>query len=72
MDRPVIDQTGLKGQYMLGVDTSEYQNPETREGRTIQDYLRIAILEQLGLKLLPAKAPVEMFVIESAQRPEAN
>jgi uncharacterized protein (TIGR03435 family) len=72
MDRPVIDQTGLTGQYTLGVDTSEYQRPETREGRTFQEYLRLAIPEQLGLKLAPVKAPVLMFVLDSVEKPERN
>jgi bla regulator protein blaR1 len=72
MDRPVIDQTGLTGQYTLDVDTSEYMNQETRSGRTYPEFLRLAIPEQLGLKLVPTKAPVLMFVIDLAERAEAN
>jgi len=32
----------------------------------------IAIPEQSGLKLVPAKAPIEMFVIESVERASSN
>jgi uncharacterized protein (TIGR03435 family) len=31
-----------------------------------------AIQEQLGLKLEPAKAPVEVLVVDAVQRPGAN
>lgn len=72
LDRPVINQTGLTGQYRLTVDTSETMNPETREGRTVEQVIQQTILEQLGLKLVTAKAAIEMFVIEGVERASAN
>jgi uncharacterized protein (TIGR03435 family) len=72
LDRPVIDQTGRTGQYRLEVDTSEFQNPETRDGRDYRQFLQLAITEQLGLKLAPMKLPVEMMVVETVERPGEN
>jgi uncharacterized protein (TIGR03435 family) len=34
--------------------------------------LSTAVLEQWGLRLVPAKGPLNTFVIESAQLPEPN
>lgn len=68
--RPVVDKTGLTGKYDF---TLEYA-PAARAGA--EDAARpsvfTALEEQLGLKLLPAKEPVEMLVIDSIQQPAAN
>jgi uncharacterized protein (TIGR03435 family) len=34
--------------------------------------METAVREQLGLKLKTQKVPVELFVIDSAQKPSAN
>ena len=68
MDRPVIDQTGLTGQYKINL---EFQRedlsanaPEGAAGPTIF----AAVQEQLGLKLEPRKAAIEMLVVDRAER----
>ena len=60
--QPVVDRTGMDGFFDFTLNWDEDQGP------TIQT----AVQEQLGLKLEPAKVPVELFVIDSAQKPSAN
>jgi uncharacterized protein (TIGR03435 family) len=59
---PVVDKTGLGGAYDFTLNWDEDAGPT----------LRTAVEEQLGLKLEPQKAPVSLFVIESAQKPSPN
>jgi uncharacterized protein (TIGR03435 family) len=71
LDRPVVDQTGLKGSYDF---TLKYTYDETRapnDGTAPPD-LFTAIQEQLGLKLAAVKAPAEVLVIDQVERPGAN
>ena len=69
-DRPVIDQTGLTGRYDFKLrytyDEAHATDPDAPPG------LFTAIQEQLGLKLEPVKAPVDVFVIDHVERPSAN
>jgi uncharacterized protein (TIGR03435 family) len=70
-DRPVIDRTGLAGTYKLRIEAT----PEFRINRNPQpDDLSIftAVQEQLGLKLEPSIAALDVLVIDSAQRPSEN
>jgi uncharacterized protein (TIGR03435 family) len=70
-DRPVIDRTGLTGTYKLRIEAT----PEFRiNGNPQPDDLSIftAVQEQLGLKLEPSTAPVDILVIDSAQKPSEN
>jgi uncharacterized protein (TIGR03435 family) len=69
--RPVIDKTGLEGNYDFSLewtpeDTSEVNNQES--GGTFQEALK----EQLGLKLQPEKGPVEVLVIDHIEPPSPN
>ncbi|HUD21891.1 MAG TPA: TIGR03435 family protein [Acidobacteriaceae bacterium] len=70
-DRPVIDRTGLTGTYKLRIEAT----PEWRiNGNPQPDDLSIftAVQEQLGLKLEPTTAPVDILVIDSVQKPSEN
>jgi uncharacterized protein (TIGR03435 family) len=60
--QPVLDQTHLTGDFDFTLNWDQDQGP------TIQT----ALQEQLGLKLEPQKVPIELFVIDSAQKPSAN
>ncbi len=65
--RMVVDRTGLSGQWDFELTfTSQVRadaaNPD------VPDFFT-AIQEQLGLKLESTKGPVEMFVIDSVERP---
>jgi len=64
----VINKTGLTGHYDF---TLKWSPDETRP---IDDAPSIftAVQEQLGLKLQPAKGPVEVLVVDSVERPSEN
>ena len=73
LDRPLIDKTGLDGLY----DVTLRWTPEPAgqaEGARTSDLptLFTAVQEQLGLKLESSKGAVDLFVIDSAQRPPEN
>lgn len=63
---PVIDRTALSGSYDIKV---EWTPAETPDAGTDYVPLFIAIEEQLGLKLERSKGPIEVLVIDSAERP---
>ena len=66
---PVVDKTGLTGRYDFAVDLSSYF-AETKEGEQ-PDLLAIimsALREQLGLTLESHKEPVEILVVDHAER----
>jgi uncharacterized protein (TIGR03435 family) len=68
--RPVVDETGLKGNYDFVLDG--VSQATTDESVTS---IFTALQEQLGLKLEPQKAPVEVLVIdhvEQRRRTEKN
>ena len=67
--RIIVDKTGLKGRYDISLKWSANDDPNS--GDSGPD-LFTALQEQLGLKLQPAKAPVDTIVIEHIERPSEN
>ncbi|HZL56455.1 MAG TPA: TIGR03435 family protein [Bryobacteraceae bacterium] len=82
LDRPVVDETGLKGNYditlyfepeMRGAPggamprPGEGGAPPTTEGETYPTLIT-AIQEQLGLKLESKKAPIDLIVIDRMEK----
>jgi uncharacterized protein (TIGR03435 family) len=74
LDRPVIDRTGLVGGFDLQLRWAEAPVNEQVAGGGEPAGLSIftAVKEQLGLRLEPAKAPVEMLVIDHVEKPSEN
>lgn len=84
--RAVIDQTGLKGTYDFTLtwtrmegETATTSEPPTNQPATSGipidqqgEPLFTALQEQLGLRLEPAKGPVQVVVIESLEKPSPN
>jgi len=69
MDLPVVNRTGLEGGFNLKLEwTPESAKPSTDAGPSIFT----ALQEQLGLRLRTQRVPVEVFVIDHAERPIAN
>jgi uncharacterized protein (TIGR03435 family) len=81
LDRPVADQTGLTGKYdfMLTWTPDETQfaglgarvPPPTDKADAPPD-LFTAVQQQLGLKLEPTKAPVDVLAIDRVEKPSEN
>jgi uncharacterized protein (TIGR03435 family) len=79
---PVVNDTGLDGYY----DFTAWLSPERGAGLSVvadssgarhghatrPEGVIVAVREQLGLTLQQRKAPVEVFVIDHAAKPEAN
>jgi len=64
--RPVLDRTGIQGEFDFKVDYAIDDNPESGPS------IFAAIQQQLGLRLEATKGPVETLVIERAERPSGN
>jgi uncharacterized protein (TIGR03435 family) len=69
--RPVIDKTGLTGKYDVELNFGSSPQEEAAADDT-RPSLFTALEEQLGLKLQPAKAPVEMVVVDHVEEPAEN
>lgn len=70
-ERTVVeDRTGIRGEFNFDVKFAPIDNGAF--GNTSSPSIFTALQEQLGLKLEAAKAPVEFFVIDHAERPTEN
>ena len=69
VDRPVVDQTGLSGHYDF---TLEWSNPLAGDADPAAPSIFTAMREQLGLRLEPRRAPLEVLVIDHAEMPGSN
>jgi uncharacterized protein (TIGR03435 family) len=58
---PVIDQTGITTHFDIELSWNE------QEYRQNPDGLKQALLDQLGLELVPGRAPIEMLVVEKSK-----
>lgn len=67
IDHPVVDRTGVKGVFDITLKSAATAMLQP-DGPSLFTLLQ----EQLGLKLVPGRAPVEVLVIDHAQKPSAN
>ena len=67
LDRPVLDETGLTGQY----DFTLQWTPDAPSGSLVPS-LSTALDQQLGLKLEQRVSPVEFLVIDNVNKPSQN
>ncbi len=84
LDRPVVDQTGLgtaRWDFLLRWTPDPSQAPPgaprppaaaPNENGDAPPDLFLAVQQQLGLKLETTKAPVDILVIDKAEKPSAN
>jgi uncharacterized protein (TIGR03435 family) len=67
IDRPVVDKTGIAGYYDIvfkGAAAAQRQP----DGPTLYTLIQ----EQLGLKLVPAKGPMDVIVVDHVEKPSEN
>jgi uncharacterized protein (TIGR03435 family) len=66
LERPVVDQTGLKGSYDF-----KFQYSTDESAFDVLSCI-FASVQGIGLKLKPAKGPVETIIIDHVERPSEN
>jgi uncharacterized protein (TIGR03435 family) len=75
LDRPVVDRTGLTGTFDIKLEFTR-EEPGALGMMELPDNaapnLITALQEQLGLKLEGMKAPVDILVIDRAEKPSDN
>jgi uncharacterized protein (TIGR03435 family) len=69
MDRPVVDMTELPGVFTFTLNwTPDDANSDKPAGTETYPPLLTALQEQLGLKLEPKKAPLEILVVDRIEK----
>ena len=71
VDRPIVDQTGLKGKYDFKLNFTNDESRAPTDGSAPPN-LFTAMQEQDGLKLEAVKAPAPVLVVDKVERPSAN
>ena len=77
-DAPVVNMTGLDGIFNIKLDWSPEADKPPRpaaDGAVPPDRgisLFTALQQQLGLRLMPRKVPVEIIVVDHAEKPTEN
>ncbi len=69
-EKTVIDKTGLTGKYDIKFEVTPYWVKD--DANATAPRLLTALPEQLGLRLEPAKGPVECLVVDHVEQPSAN
>jgi uncharacterized protein (TIGR03435 family) len=73
LERPLIDKTGLTGGFDFSIEwTPPEDMGQPGDVGAFGAPYREALKKQLGLKLEPEKAPVEVLVIDHVEQPTAN
>jgi uncharacterized protein (TIGR03435 family) len=70
VDLPVVNRTGLDGNFNFKLQWTPQQSQPSNRPDDVSIFT--AIQEQLGLRLRSEKVPVEVLVIDSAEKPSAN
>ena len=75
LHRAVIDKTGLTGKYdftLKWARDDDSVSPNADSATDAGPAIFTAVEEQLGLKLQPAKGPVEVLVVDHVEQPSEN
>ena len=74
LGRPVVDNTGLSGRFDIDFRAAPPQAGPGIAGSPLAELPSVftAVEDQLGLKLVPGRAPVEVLVIDRLEMPSEN
>jgi bla regulator protein BlaR1 len=72
VDRPIVDKTGLTGTHYQYQWDAKALREELKEGIKPVPSIFHEVEEQLGLTLKPANDPIEVLVIDRAEKPSEN
>jgi uncharacterized protein (TIGR03435 family) len=67
LDRPVLDKTDLTGHYDFTLNYDQSSRVDWRLGPAL-----LSLVQDLGLRLEQRKAPFEILVVDSVERPSEN
>jgi uncharacterized protein (TIGR03435 family) len=68
MDRPVVDKTDVKGAFDIKLEWTMDENTSGDGDPTAGPTMFTALQEQLGLRLVAQKLPVEIVVVDHVER----
>lgn len=68
----VLDRTGLEGEFDIELSFAPGSTPSTSGGVGDDPPVFTAIQEQLGLRLVSLRAPVDVIVVDAVERPTPN
>lgn len=72
LDRPVFDRTNLNGLFDFHLEFNPDDRAATPSDGTAEESIFTALTEELGLKLLPDKGPLDVIVIDHVEKPSEN
>jgi uncharacterized protein (TIGR03435 family) len=75
MQRPVVDASGIPGTFNFKLEWTAQEDPLSKPpdaNETAGPSIFTALQEQLGLKLESGKGPVEIIVVDHAEKPTEN
>lgn len=72
LDRPVVDQTGLSGQFDFLIEYWPQWNNSGRAPADVGPTLLEALKDQLGLKLQSTTAPFDTLIVDHIEEPTPN
>jgi uncharacterized protein (TIGR03435 family) len=71
--RPIVDHTGLTGRYDFTIEwMPEYGSAASPDPEAQGPTFLQAMIDQLGLKLEPAKAVLKVMVVDEVEKPSEN
>jgi uncharacterized protein (TIGR03435 family) len=71
MQRPVVDQTGIRGTFDVRLQWSDDLTPQDNPADALPS-IYAALRETLGLELKSGRGPAEILVIDHIERPTGN